>query len=164
MEKSFNKKYNNYIKSSKWKMKREECFEIHGTLCLSCGERAVHIHHKTYINLTKENAQKDLIPLCEVCHYSIHEVSKTRKCNVFQATNIVLGLNEEQPSYKKKYNKIKKKTDKKKNKKKRKMHNITRQDKEKLSNLYRSFHQRRITEKEYDYKTFAVLKKYSKSL
>jgi len=159
-------KYLAYLKSPKWKEKRQQCFKIHGTLCVSCGERAIHIHHKTYINFTRENVKKDLIPLCVDCHHLIHEVSKEKKCNVFQATNIVLGLNDPQPKYQKKgkHKNHRKRLRQRKtiavNKKKKPktiISGYSKQKKETLFNLCRFYEKGKITEEEYNTKRNKLL-------
>lgn len=64
--------YKAYIKSDKWKKKREQVFRFYGKRCYACRkpERILHVHHLTYDRLGNENV-RDLIPLCVPCHKEV---------------------------------------------------------------------------------------------
>ena len=65
-----NKEYKKYLESTNWKEKRRRVLERDGNLCI-CGERAIHVHHKTYENLGQERLS-DLVALCKNCHDGYH--------------------------------------------------------------------------------------------
>ena len=65
-------KYQHYLKSKAWNEIRNKYFEEFGRLCF-CGNKAEHLHHKTYDNVGKENIQTDLSGLCYDCHQQVHE-------------------------------------------------------------------------------------------
>lgn len=74
--KSF-RKYQSYIRSDKWKKKKEERLKKDNYICLNCGSKEkLEIHHKNYNSLYNEDIS-DLKTLCEKCHKKITE--KTRK-------------------------------------------------------------------------------------
>lgn len=61
--------YKDYLASKLWARIRGRVFAKKGTKCVSCGERAVQIHHKRY---GKEEllgeCLDNLIPVCRTCH------------------------------------------------------------------------------------------------
>lgn len=68
----FTEEYKRYIKSERWKRKRQQVFAHYGRRCYACRKRAriLHVHHRSYRNLTRE-PMSDLIPLCQPCHDKI---------------------------------------------------------------------------------------------
>lgn len=67
--------YQEYIVSEKWFYKREEVFKRKGKKCQKCkSTERLHVHHATYINLGKEDVDKDLFVLCYKCHELYHEL------------------------------------------------------------------------------------------
>jgi 5-methylcytosine-specific restriction endonuclease McrA len=66
------KAYIDYIKSERWKRKRQAVFRHYGKRCYACRKYAkvLHVHHLTYARLGKESI-KDLIPLCVPCHKEV---------------------------------------------------------------------------------------------
>lgn len=69
--------YKAYLKSEKWKRKRQEVFAYHGKRCYAClkAPRVLHVHHLTYERLGRENV-KDCIPLCVPCHKQVTYIYK----------------------------------------------------------------------------------------
>lgn len=66
-------KYKEYIKSEKWKLKRQKVIDKVGYECEQCGkEHGLQVHHKTYDNLFNELLE-DLQLLCNMCHLSKHD-------------------------------------------------------------------------------------------
>lgn len=62
-----------YMDAPEWKAKRREAFKFHGRLCVKCGTtRRLHVHHKNYRNLFKENVKTDLEIQCRDCHEKTH--------------------------------------------------------------------------------------------
>lgn len=69
--------YEDYIHSPEWFGKRKEVFKLKGKICERCkSERRLHVHHKTYVNFTKEDIEKDLCVLCTKCHDLYHKLNK----------------------------------------------------------------------------------------
>lgn len=67
-------KYIQYLKSSKWKTKRDE-YERIGN-CYVCNRRRhLQLHHISYKNLGNEG-EDDLVVVCEACHTRIHAFVK----------------------------------------------------------------------------------------
>lgn len=65
-------KYNNYLQSEEWKLKRNEALIRDNNLCQVCKiNSAEEVHHITYINLLNENLE-DLLSVCKICHTEIH--------------------------------------------------------------------------------------------
>lgn len=64
--------YRDYLKSEKWKRKREAVFKHYGKRCYACktAPRILHVHHLTYERLGRER-MADLIPLCVPCHREV---------------------------------------------------------------------------------------------
>lgn len=72
--------YVNYIKSPRWKKKREEVFAFYGKRCFACRKRAkvLHVHHVSYARLGRE-AMGDLMPLCVPCHKEVTRIYKRNR-------------------------------------------------------------------------------------
>ena len=65
--------YDSYILSREWQVKRQECFDHHGLICVDCGlSEATDIHHIHYETLGDECPVNDLVPLCNTCHEQRH--------------------------------------------------------------------------------------------
>lgn len=64
--------YSKYIRTKKWKTLASLVKEKAGNKCVFCGsEKKLVAHHHNYINLYNET-EKDLICVCNICHYKIH--------------------------------------------------------------------------------------------
>lgn len=73
------KEYNDYIKSIHWQNKKLEYFRFHDKRCMECGNhKSIQLHHLTYEHIGNERLS-ELIPLCEMCHKSIHAVDNVVK-------------------------------------------------------------------------------------
>ena len=74
------KAYVDYLRSPRWKKKREEVFAHYGKRCFACRRRAkvLHVHHMTYARLGRE-AMGDLIPLCVPCHKEVTQIYKRNR-------------------------------------------------------------------------------------
>lgn len=61
--------YSNYIKSARWKAKRELVFNATGKYCKACGKAngILNVHHLSYDRLGRERLS-DLIVLCKQDH------------------------------------------------------------------------------------------------
>ena len=72
--------YINYIKSPRWKKKREEVFAFYGKRCFACRRRAkvLHVHHVTYARLGRES-MSDLMPLCVPCHREVTKIYRRNR-------------------------------------------------------------------------------------
>jgi 5-methylcytosine-specific restriction endonuclease McrA len=65
-------KYYAYLRSSKWKQKRNLVFEREGGICQGCLEEPIeHVHHLNYSHLFDE-LLFELVGLCETCHRRTH--------------------------------------------------------------------------------------------
>ena len=66
-------KQKEYMKSPKWKRKRQKRLDIDGHRCVLCDTKSnLNIHHTTYSNFRNEEME-DLRTLCRDCHNSVHE-------------------------------------------------------------------------------------------
>ena len=64
--------YSKYIRTKKWKTLASLVKEKAGNKCVFCGsEKKLVAHHHNYINLYNET-EDDLICVCNICHYKIH--------------------------------------------------------------------------------------------
>lgn len=70
--------YAEYMRSPAWAAKRER-WKAHRTRyqrrCRACGVRNYHLHHRTYVRLGREYL-RDLVPLCERHHDSLHALQR----------------------------------------------------------------------------------------
>lgn len=67
------KKYNDYLKSAKWRKLRKEIIEARGGKCERCASKIIlQLHHKTYKNIFNEKPE-DLEVLCRKCHKKEHK-------------------------------------------------------------------------------------------
>lgn len=83
--------YQEYLQSSHWSQLRLKALHYHGKKCCCCRKsKADQVHHLQYRDLYSVTV-KDLRPVCESCHESIHIIlnrlpkklsalSKWRKC------------------------------------------------------------------------------------
>jgi hypothetical protein len=73
-------KYEEYMKSRAWALKRAECLSRWQGLCEHCGKApATQAHHLTYERLGRE-LPSDLQPLCAPCHEEAHKhIAKVRQ-------------------------------------------------------------------------------------
>lgn len=72
-------KYNDYLKSDKWRELRLSVLERDKYTCRECGAKnKLHIHHLKYDNVFNEPLE-DLIVLCEKCHSLIHKIKESPK-------------------------------------------------------------------------------------
>ena len=71
--------YSKYIRTKKWKTLASLVKEKAGNKCVFCGsEKKLVAHHHNYINLYNET-ENDLICVCNICHYKIHNGCYCRK-------------------------------------------------------------------------------------
>lgn len=71
-------RYNRYIKSEKWKLKREAVLRRDGYRCFVCGNhKSLEAHHLTYKDFGKEKLYQ-IITLCRSCHKAIHKKVKIK--------------------------------------------------------------------------------------
>lgn len=69
-------KYDRYISSKQWAIKRREAYNHFGYFCQRCGENRkgfLSVHHKHYKTLGNEDF-KDLGILCRNCHSEYHSI------------------------------------------------------------------------------------------
>ena len=68
--------YKVYMKSEKWKVKKQERIAIDKGCCMRGRPldkiKSVQVHHIAYKNLGNENILTDLCTLCGSCHKKIH--------------------------------------------------------------------------------------------
>ena len=65
--------YSDYLRSSHWRNKKKEYFDINKKECEHCNSLdKLHLHHKSYINIGNEKLT-DLMCLCESCHSKEHK-------------------------------------------------------------------------------------------
>lgn len=64
--------YREYLRSDKWRRKREKVMERARGRCEVCRiNRATQVHHKTYERVYRE-PMSDLVAICESCHLDEH--------------------------------------------------------------------------------------------
>lgn len=65
-------RYNEYLNSPEWKMRRALVMNRANGICEGCLSRpAEQVHHKTYEHVTEE-FMWELVAICEPCHERIH--------------------------------------------------------------------------------------------
>ena len=70
--------YKEYLKSDKWKAKRESLFLHRGKRCERCGSvENIQVHHIHYRNIFVEELE-DLMVVCKACHRKIHGFDKPK--------------------------------------------------------------------------------------
>ena len=71
--------YSKYTRTKKWKTLASLVKEKAGNKCIFCkSEKKLVAHHHNYINLYNET-EDDLICVCSICHYKIHNGCYCRK-------------------------------------------------------------------------------------
>ena len=83
--------YAAYLRSPAWKQKRTKVLAAAKGVCLGCGRRARHVHHRTYERLGCEYDQ-DLVAVCHDCHRDIHlyHVQHAGDMDLWDATNSLI--------------------------------------------------------------------------
>lgn len=72
-------KYNRYMNSYTWKLKRANRLAIDNYECQKCGSKKnLHVHHKTYKRFGNEK-MKDLATVCQKCHAKIHKGGRLKE-------------------------------------------------------------------------------------
>jgi hypothetical protein len=72
-------KYNRYLETPAWRMKRTKVFERDDYLCQACRHaRATQVHHLTYDHAFNEPLF-DLISVCDTCHNFITRIDRERR-------------------------------------------------------------------------------------
>lgn len=67
--------YEDYLRSTDWRKKKEEAIKRDGHRCRVCnGKTKLQVHHRTYARLYDEELS-DLTTLCEKCHTIFHKYS-----------------------------------------------------------------------------------------
>lgn len=70
-------RYNEYLNSDEWKIRRDRVLKRDCYICQACLQRrATQVHHKTYENVGCEPAF-DLIAICSTCHEFLHHKENT---------------------------------------------------------------------------------------
>ena len=64
-------RYQTYLQSDAWRVKRKEILKAAGYRCRRCGARATEVHHEIYKRIYNESLS-DLTALCENCHKAAH--------------------------------------------------------------------------------------------
>jgi len=68
------KEYYEYLKSDKWKLKRQKVMLRDKNICQACLTRqATDVHHLTYKHIYNEPLF-DLVAICRPCHEKLHEL------------------------------------------------------------------------------------------
>lgn len=76
-----NHRYQEYLKSDKWKAIAQERLKIDRFMCQGCGccgtpTNPLEIHHLSYAHLYNEENRiyEDLVTLCRACHKQTHKI------------------------------------------------------------------------------------------
>lgn len=68
------KKYDVYISSQWWEIRKNKYYRVHKKQCCVCGSaKSVELHHLHYKNFGNEE-DKDLVPMCHYHHELFHEL------------------------------------------------------------------------------------------
>lgn len=70
---AWDKWYQNYLASDKWRKTRLRILERDDHVCASCGGAATQVHHLTYDRVGQEH-DDDLVSICRPCHEKEHGV------------------------------------------------------------------------------------------
>lgn len=74
--------YQLYLKSGKWKRKREEVLKHYGGTCCVCGtDKDLVIHHRTYARVGNEPVE-DLCVMCRQHHSAYHKYARSHNRQV----------------------------------------------------------------------------------
>lgn len=74
---TWRQRYEHYLASPKWQLKRAQVMRRCKGVCENCGEATARtVHHLSYQNLGKEPLV-DLIAVCETCHEDLHLQSRS---------------------------------------------------------------------------------------
>jgi hypothetical protein len=68
-------KYHVYLLSEPWRKRRDGAMERAGWRCERCGERAEHVHHRSYERVFEERPE-DLEAVCGACHRHEHGIAE----------------------------------------------------------------------------------------
>ena len=80
-KKVWKEKYAKYLRTAKWKRKREKILERDNHTCQNktCGSHKTLVcHHRHYRNVFNER-DEDLVILCRRCHDKIHKRRKSKQ-------------------------------------------------------------------------------------
>lgn len=66
-------KYQIYLKSESWQIKRQQVIERDNGFCRRCSSKGTDVHHLHYNNIYNEDLN-DLILLCRSCHEKAHNL------------------------------------------------------------------------------------------
>lgn len=76
LQNNFWYRYNIYLSTNEWKIKREEVFQRDMNLCQICKLKTSNeVHHLTYKNVFNEKLE-DLVAVCHECHVEHHKTIK----------------------------------------------------------------------------------------
>lgn len=65
-------KYERYLDSLEWELKRNAVFQREKGICQGCGDSPIeNVHHLTYLHIYHE-LLFELVGLCETCHCKCH--------------------------------------------------------------------------------------------
>jgi len=64
--------YHNYLRSAKWRRKRDAVMKRDLAVCRYCGRPATEVHHLTYDRIYDEELE-DLAAVCDICHTLLTE-------------------------------------------------------------------------------------------
>lgn len=85
------KSYSDKLKDPRWQKKRLEIFKRDKFKCKLCGDEktTLNVHHNVYFDYAEpwEYDNKDLVTLCEHCHYEL-EILKKEKDKPIQTTEV----------------------------------------------------------------------------
>jgi hypothetical protein len=87
-------KYSAYMQSKHWALKKKafRACKLYKGCCAVCGKKSnLHIHHRTYKRIGNEYL-KDLVALCEMCHFKLHDLAEeytSRKKNIHSLVRVM---------------------------------------------------------------------------
>lgn len=66
--------YGTYIKSKLWTTKKNKYWQKNKKICRACGSaKFIHLHHAVYSVYDGSEKDRNLFPLCKICHKEFHD-------------------------------------------------------------------------------------------
>lgn len=73
--------YEEYLRSTQWRIVRRTCLKRDHFLCLVCGANTnLEVHHLRYRTLWIQTVPLDCVTLCSACHEKTHRLFPPMSC------------------------------------------------------------------------------------
>lgn len=87
-----NPNYAVYVKSQHWKKLRRRMFGKFDRCQFCLKKEKLQVHHKYYRKLYDVQWNRDLIVLCQYCHYDLHECKRDFNINTYDISLETLNV------------------------------------------------------------------------